>query len=64
MLGGEEWRRPQLLLQVEPYLPTYTCCQKESKYQGRCLQKRARQREQHLSNDLATRTVCLMLCYF
>ena len=23
MLGGEEWRRPQLLLQVEPYLPTY-----------------------------------------
>ena len=22
MLGGEEWRRPQLLLQVEPYLPT------------------------------------------
>ena len=23
MLGGEEWRRPLLLLQVEPYLPTY-----------------------------------------
>ena len=23
MLGGEEWRRPQLLLQVEPYLPAY-----------------------------------------
>ena len=21
MLGGEEWRRPRLLLQVEPYLP-------------------------------------------
>ena len=30
MLGGEEWRRPQLLLQVEAYLPTEglaTCLQ-------------------------------------